>query len=60
MLGLLNFRKLLDVKPPVKAELGDVRVPHLGRYLSLLLKFQSVGNVVPGYKILTLTLPKEK
>ena len=48
MLGFLHFRKLLDVQPPVKTELGDVGVTHLGRYLCLFLQFQSVGYVVPG------------
>ena len=46
MFVLLSFGDFFDVKPPVKTELGDVAVAHLGCHLSLLLQFQSVGNVI--------------
>ena len=37
VLGSLHLGQLLDVEPPVEAELRDVGVAHLGRDLSLLL-----------------------
>ena len=43
---LLSFGDFFDVKPPVKTELGDVAVAHLGRHLGLLLQLQSVGDVI--------------
>ena len=43
---LLGFGDFFDVKTPVETELGDVAVAHLGCHLSLLLQFQSVGNVI--------------
>ena len=45
---LLSLGDFFDVEPPVKTELGDVAVTHLGRHLGLLLQLQSVGNVIPG------------
>lgn len=46
VLSFLHLGELLDVKPPVKAELGNVGVAHLSGNLSLLLQFQFVGYVV--------------
>ena len=46
MLVLLSFGDFLDIKPPVKAELSDVAVTHLGCHLALLLQLQSVWYVV--------------
>ena len=48
MFILLSFGDLLDVESPVKAELCDVVVTHLGRHLSLLLQLESVWYVVSG------------
>ena len=42
----LSFGDFFDVKPPVKTELGDVAVAHLGGHLGLLLQLQSVGDVI--------------
>ena len=43
---LLSLGDFFDVEPPVKTELGDVAVAHLGGHLGLLLQLQSVGDVI--------------
>ena len=43
---LLSLGDFFYVEPPVKTELGDVAVAHLGCHFRLLLQLQSVGNVI--------------
>ena len=44
---LLSLGDFFDVEPPVKTELGDVAVAHLGCHLRLLLQFEPVWDVIP-------------